>query len=102
MPRRQRCDARSEPVHVLAAARAGAHEISRRTSSGRSTAICWATYPEIGEAIADRVFEEIPGYGSAAPELVADLRVGATATVEVLACVRRGLDATPGGPRVLA
>ena len=42
-------------------------------------------YAEIGEAIADRVVEEIPGYGSADPELVADLRAGATATVEVLA-----------------
>jgi hypothetical protein len=42
-------------------------------------------YAEIGEAIADRVFEEIPGYGSAAPELIADLRAGATATAEVLA-----------------
>jgi PucR-like helix-turn-helix protein/diguanylate cyclase with GGDEF domain len=42
-------------------------------------------YVEIGEAIADRVFEEIPGYGSAAPELIADLRAGATATAEVLA-----------------
>jgi hypothetical protein len=42
-------------------------------------------YAEIGDAIADRVFDEIPGYGSAAPELVADLRAGATATAEVLA-----------------
>jgi hypothetical protein len=44
-----------------------------------------ARYAEIGDAIADRVFEEIPGYGRAAPELIADLRAGATATVEVLA-----------------
>jgi hypothetical protein len=42
-------------------------------------------YAEIGEAIAERVFDEIPGYGSAAPELIADLRAGATATAEVLA-----------------
>jgi hypothetical protein len=42
-------------------------------------------YNEIGQAIADRVFEEIPGYRSAAPELIADLRAGATATAEVLA-----------------
>jgi hypothetical protein len=41
-------------------------------------------YAEIGDAIADQVFEEIPGYGRAAPELIADLRAGATATVEVL------------------
>jgi hypothetical protein len=42
-------------------------------------------YAEIGAAIANRVFEEIPSYGSAAPELIADLRAGATATAEVLA-----------------
>jgi hypothetical protein len=42
-------------------------------------------YAEIGEAIADQVFEEIPGYANAAPELNADLRAGATATAEVLA-----------------
>jgi hypothetical protein len=42
-------------------------------------------YAEIGEAIADRVFDEIPSYGGAVPELVANLRAGATATVEVLA-----------------
>src|SRR5258708_2904318 len=42
-------------------------------------------YAEIGQAIADRVFEDIPGYGTAAPELIADLRAGATATAEVLA-----------------
>jgi hypothetical protein len=42
-------------------------------------------YTEIGQAIADRVFDEIPGYGSVAPELIADLRAGATATAEVLA-----------------
>jgi hypothetical protein len=42
-------------------------------------------YVEIGRAIADRVFEEVPGYGSVAPELIADLRAGATATAEVLA-----------------
>jgi hypothetical protein len=42
-------------------------------------------YPEIGETIADRVFEDIPGYGRAAPELIADLRAGATPTAEVLA-----------------
>jgi hypothetical protein len=44
-----------------------------------------ARHAEIGEAIADRVFEEIPGYRRAAPELIADLRAGAIATVEVLA-----------------
>jgi hypothetical protein len=42
-------------------------------------------YAEIGQAIADRVFDEIPGYGSVAPELIVELRAGATATAEVLA-----------------
>ncbi|HEY1521001.1 MAG TPA: helix-turn-helix domain-containing protein [Solirubrobacteraceae bacterium] len=42
-------------------------------------------YTEIGQAIAERVSEEIPGYTDAAPELVNDLRAGATATVELLA-----------------
>jgi hypothetical protein len=42
-------------------------------------------YAEIGQAIADRVFEDIPGYRDAAPELINDLRAGATATAEVLA-----------------
>lgn len=42
-------------------------------------------YTEIGQAIAARIVDEIPGYGSAAPEAIADLRAGATATVELLA-----------------
>src|ERR1700720_2132389 len=42
-------------------------------------------YAEIGEAIATRVFDEIPGYRSAAPELINDFRAGATATAELLA-----------------
>jgi hypothetical protein len=42
-------------------------------------------YAEIGEVIADRVFEEIPGYANAPSEVIADLRAGATATAEVLA-----------------
>jgi hypothetical protein len=44
-----------------------------------------ARYAEIGRAIAARIVDEIPGYGDAAPELINDLRAGATATVEVLA-----------------
>jgi PucR C-terminal helix-turn-helix domain/GGDEF-like domain len=42
-------------------------------------------YTEIGQAVAARIVAEIPGYGNAAPELIADLRAGATATVELLA-----------------
>jgi PucR C-terminal helix-turn-helix domain/GGDEF-like domain len=44
-----------------------------------------ARYAEIGQAIAARIVDEIPGYRDAAPELINDLRAGATATVEVLA-----------------
>lgn len=42
-------------------------------------------YTEIGQVIAARASDEIPGYGDAAPELIEDLRAGAAATVELLA-----------------
>ena len=42
-------------------------------------------YAEIGQAIAARIVDEIPGYRDAAPDVIDDLRAGATATVEVLA-----------------
>jgi hypothetical protein len=42
-------------------------------------------YAEIGQAIAARIFDEIPDYRAAAPELTNDLRAGATATAEFLA-----------------
>jgi hypothetical protein len=42
-------------------------------------------YVEIGQAVAARIVDEIPHYRGAAPELINDLRAGATATVEVLA-----------------
>ena len=42
-------------------------------------------YPEIGQAMAARILQEIPEYQDAAPELINDLRAGATATAEVLA-----------------
>src|SRR4030081_2389821 len=42
-------------------------------------------YTEIGQATAARIVDEIPGYRDAAPELINDLRAGATATAEVLA-----------------
>jgi PucR C-terminal helix-turn-helix domain/GGDEF-like domain len=41
-------------------------------------------YAEIGQAIAARIVDEIPGYRDVAPELINDLRAGAMATVEVL------------------
>src|ERR1700756_2601030 len=42
-------------------------------------------YAEIGRAIASRIVDEIPGYRTVAPEVIADLRSGATATIELLA-----------------
>jgi hypothetical protein len=42
-------------------------------------------YTEIGQAVAARIVDEIPGYRGLAPEVIADLRAGATATVELLA-----------------
>jgi hypothetical protein len=42
-------------------------------------------YTELGQAVAARIINEIPGYASIEPEVVADLRAGATATVELLA-----------------
>jgi hypothetical protein len=41
-------------------------------------------YSEIGQAMAARILQEIPEYQDAAPELINDLRAGATATAEVL------------------
>jgi PucR-like helix-turn-helix protein/diguanylate cyclase with GGDEF domain len=43
-----------------------------------------ARYDEIGDAVAARILEEVPGYGDAAPEVISDLRAGATATVGLL------------------
>ncbi len=42
-------------------------------------------YAEIGHVVAARILDEIPEYRDAAPELIEDLRAGATATVGVLA-----------------
>jgi hypothetical protein len=42
-------------------------------------------YAEIGQAVAARIMEEIPGYRDLAPKVINDLRAGATATVELLA-----------------
>ena len=42
-------------------------------------------YAEIGQAVAARIVDEIPGYREVAPDVIADLRAGATATTEVIA-----------------
>jgi hypothetical protein len=59
----------------------GDHEAAMR----RVGAALAARYAEIGQAIAARIVDEIPGYKDAAPGLITDLRAGATGTVEVLA-----------------
>jgi PucR C-terminal helix-turn-helix domain/GGDEF-like domain len=41
-------------------------------------------YTEIGQAFAARILDEIPAYRDAAPDVITDLRAGATATAEVL------------------
>src|SRR4051794_30147186 len=42
-------------------------------------------YAELGHAIAAQIVDEIPGYRHVAPDVVNDLRSGASATVELLA-----------------
>jgi hypothetical protein len=42
-------------------------------------------YAEIGTTIAARIVDEIPEYRRVAPDVIADLRAGASATVELLA-----------------
>jgi PucR-like helix-turn-helix protein/diguanylate cyclase with GGDEF domain len=42
-------------------------------------------YTEIGQAITARIVDEIPAYRGVAPEVINDLRAGATATAELLA-----------------
>ena len=44
-----------------------------------------ARYTEIGRMVAARILDEIPDYRDLAPNVIADLCAGATATVEVLA-----------------
>lgn len=44
-----------------------------------------ARYTEIGQTVAARIVDEIPAYRGLAPDVIADLRAGATATVELLA-----------------
>src|SRR3954451_1782561 len=56
-----------------------------RDATGRVAQALAGRYTDIGQAITARIIDEIPGYRDAAPELIHDLRAGATATVEVLA-----------------
>ena len=42
-------------------------------------------YAEVGQAIAARIVDEIPGYRDVSPDVIDDLRGGATATAELLA-----------------
>ena len=41
-------------------------------------------YAEVGQAVAARIVDEIPGYRGVAPDVINDLRAGASATVELL------------------
>src|ERR1700704_6595761 len=54
-------------------------------SIGRVGRALAGRYVEIGQEIAARIVDEIPGYGGLPPDVIADLRAGATATVELLA-----------------
>ncbi len=69
------------------AQRSGQAEVgtARRRAMRRVGEALASRYGEIGQAIAARAFDEIPSYRDAAPELISDLRAGATATVELLA-----------------
>src|SRR4030088_1128387 len=54
-------------------------------SIGRVGRALAGRYVQIGQEIAARIVDEIPGYRDLPPEVIADLRAGATATVELLA-----------------
>jgi hypothetical protein len=67
----------------------GAEQVPVRRDHGRAMRrvgeALAGRYTEIGQAIAARIVDEIPGYRDATPELINDLRASATATAEVLA-----------------
>src|SRR4051812_48938906 len=63
----------------------GTHPGDHRDATRRVAEALAARYTDIGQAISDRIIDEIPGYRNAAPELINDVRAGATATVGVLA-----------------
>src|ERR1700710_342646 len=54
-------------------------------SIGRVGRALAGRYVEIGQEIAARIVDEIPGYKELSPDVIADLRAGATATVALLA-----------------
>jgi hypothetical protein len=60
------------------------HADRNRAAMRRVATALAARYDEIGDAVAARILEEVPGYGDAAPEVISDLRAGATATVGLL------------------
>src|SRR3954462_193859 len=62
-----------------------AHPGDHRDATRRVAEALAARYTDIGQAITARIIDEIPGYRDAAPELLDDLRAGATATAELLA-----------------
>jgi sugar diacid utilization regulator len=58
---------------------------SEHTEAIRGVAQAFAgRYAELGRVIAARIADEVPGYRGAAPEVINDLRAGASATVELL------------------
>src|SRR3954471_10814651 len=57
----------------------------QRAAMRRVGAALAGRYAEIGDTVAARIIEEIPAYRDAAPEVLSDLRAGATATIELLA-----------------
>ncbi len=67
----------------------GSEQASRRRDQARAMRRVGeglaARYTEIGETVAARILDEIPDYRDLAPTVIADLRAGATATVELLA-----------------
>jgi hypothetical protein len=59
-------------------------EVGDQTAISRVGEALAGRYAEIGQAIAARIVEEIPGYTGVSPEVINDLRAGASATVELL------------------
>jgi hypothetical protein len=74
-----------EDVDVADIAREALHVGRMAEIRSDEAGLAAGRYTELGQAIAARIVDEIPGYRSAAPEVIADVRAGATATVELLA-----------------
>jgi hypothetical protein len=60
-------------------------DVEDQSAIGRVGEALAGRYAEIGQAIAGRIVDEIPAYKDAAPDVINDLRAGASATVELLA-----------------